>query len=250
MLFLVIFSDSISNCQQQYANKAKFLFILFHLGINFQFNVQLAFILSSSCTRQGLGAVSKEKGQHQQLLILAIFLLMQLYFKRQILVLFVFFICEKLLCYFLKSILLAFHTNLRQLLIFMFLLNSKRQNADSWTFWLMFPLLLWTLDLTDFLLWRQHLALGKSLVHLAATNVSIFVCVFILKASWQLLHDILFHVSTLFCRQRPALGECLAHLAAAMPVAFLEPALNEFNSFSVYTTKTPRERTSELRFFL
>uniref|UniRef100_A0A3B3YZ38 Ryanodine receptor 1 n=1 Tax=Poecilia mexicana TaxID=48701 RepID=A0A3B3YZ38_9TELE len=44
-------------------------------------------------------------------------------------------------------------------------------------------------------------------------------------------------------KQRPALGECLAHLAAAMPVAFLEPALNEFNSFSVYTTKTPRERT-------
>uniref|UniRef100_A0A3Q4GHR2 Ryanodine receptor 1 n=1 Tax=Neolamprologus brichardi TaxID=32507 RepID=A0A3Q4GHR2_NEOBR len=43
-------------------------------------------------------------------------------------------------------------------------------------------------------------------------------------------------------KQRPALGECLAHLAAAMPVAFLEPVLNEFNSFSVYTTKTPRER--------
>ncbi|KAK7883047.1 hypothetical protein WMY93_029221 [Mugilogobius chulae] len=44
-------------------------------------------------------------------------------------------------------------------------------------------------------------------------------------------------------KQRPALGECLAHLAAAMPVAFLEPTLNEYNSFSVYTTKTPRERT-------
>uniref|UniRef100_A0A674D9Z6 Ryanodine receptor 1 n=1 Tax=Salmo trutta TaxID=8032 RepID=A0A674D9Z6_SALTR len=43
-------------------------------------------------------------------------------------------------------------------------------------------------------------------------------------------------------RQRPALGECLAHLAAAMPVAYLEPHLNEYNSFSVYTTKTPRER--------
>uniref|UniRef100_A0AAR2J2D8 Ryanodine receptor 1 n=1 Tax=Pygocentrus nattereri TaxID=42514 RepID=A0AAR2J2D8_PYGNA len=41
---------------------------------------------------------------------------------------------------------------------------------------------------------------------------------------------------------RPALGECLAHLAAAMPVAFLEPNLNEFNAYSVYTTKTPRER--------
>lgn len=45
--------------------------------------------------------------------------------------------------------------------------------------------------------------------------------------------------------QRPALGECLAHLAAAMPVAFLEPNLNEFNAYSVYTTKTPRERTSQ-----
>uniref|UniRef100_A0A1A8C289 Ryanodine receptor 1b (Skeletal) n=1 Tax=Nothobranchius kadleci TaxID=1051664 RepID=A0A1A8C289_NOTKA len=44
-------------------------------------------------------------------------------------------------------------------------------------------------------------------------------------------------------KQRPALGECLAHLAAAMPVAFLEPSLNEYNAFSVYTTKTPRERT-------
>ncbi|XP_043918075.1 LOW QUALITY PROTEIN: ryanodine receptor 1-like [Protopterus annectens] len=44
-------------------------------------------------------------------------------------------------------------------------------------------------------------------------------------------------------RQRPALGECLARLAAAMPVAFLEPYLNEYNMFSVYTTKSPRERT-------
>lgn len=46
-------------------------------------------------------------------------------------------------------------------------------------------------------------------------------------------------------RHRPALGECLAHLAAAMPVAYLEPYLNEYNAFSVYTTKTPRERASE-----
>ncbi|XP_063061461.1 ryanodine receptor 1b isoform X2 [Engraulis encrasicolus] len=43
-------------------------------------------------------------------------------------------------------------------------------------------------------------------------------------------------------QQRPALGECLAHLAAAMPVAYLESHLNEFNAYSVYTTKTPRER--------
>ncbi|KAE8585798.1 hypothetical protein XENTR_v10021457 [Xenopus tropicalis] len=43
-------------------------------------------------------------------------------------------------------------------------------------------------------------------------------------------------------KQRPALGECLARLAAAMPVAFLEPSLNEYNIYSVYTTKSPRER--------
>ncbi|MGH0140034.1 UNVERIFIED_CONTAM: hypothetical protein FKN15_010015 [Acipenser sinensis] len=43
-------------------------------------------------------------------------------------------------------------------------------------------------------------------------------------------------------RQRPALGECLARLAAAFPVAYLEPHLNEYNMFSVYNTKTPRER--------
>ncbi|XP_061072692.1 ryanodine receptor 1b isoform X3 [Conger conger] len=43
-------------------------------------------------------------------------------------------------------------------------------------------------------------------------------------------------------KHRPALGECLAHLAAAMPVAYLEPYLNEYNAYSVYTTKTPRER--------
>lgn len=53
------------------------------------------------------------------------------------------------------------------------------------------------------------------------------------------------HFPFYICRQRPALGECLAHLAAAMPVAYLEPNLNEFNAFSVYTTKTPRERASE-----
>lgn len=47
-------------------------------------------------------------------------------------------------------------------------------------------------------------------------------------------------------RLQPALGECLARLAAAMPVAFLEPQLNEYNACSVYTTKSPRERASEL----
>lgn len=60
----------------------------------------------------------------------------------------------------------------------------------------------------------------------------------------QTPHKTFVYCIFLLCRQRPALGECLAHLAAAMPVAFLEPELNEFNTFSVYTTKTPRERTS------
>ncbi|KAH0620577.1 hypothetical protein JD844_021198 [Phrynosoma platyrhinos] len=45
-------------------------------------------------------------------------------------------------------------------------------------------------------------------------------------------------------RQRPALGECLASLAAAIPVAFLEPSLNLYNSLSVFNTKTARERAS------
>uniref|UniRef100_F6XF06 Ryanodine receptor 3 n=1 Tax=Ornithorhynchus anatinus TaxID=9258 RepID=F6XF06_ORNAN len=43
-------------------------------------------------------------------------------------------------------------------------------------------------------------------------------------------------------RQRPALGECLAALAAAIPVAFLEPALDHHNPLSVFNAKTPRER--------
>uniref|UniRef100_A0A6I8NPW3 Ryanodine receptor 3 n=1 Tax=Ornithorhynchus anatinus TaxID=9258 RepID=A0A6I8NPW3_ORNAN len=45
-------------------------------------------------------------------------------------------------------------------------------------------------------------------------------------------------------RQRPALGECLAALAAAIPVAFLEPALDHHNPLSVFNAKTPRERAS------
>ncbi|XP_007909260.1 ryanodine receptor 1 isoform X6 [Callorhinchus milii] len=44
-------------------------------------------------------------------------------------------------------------------------------------------------------------------------------------------------------RHRPSLGECLARLAAAMPVAFLEHHLNEHNIYSVYNTKSSRERT-------
>uniref|UniRef100_A0A3Q3GQL7 Ryanodine receptor 3 n=1 Tax=Labrus bergylta TaxID=56723 RepID=A0A3Q3GQL7_9LABR len=43
-------------------------------------------------------------------------------------------------------------------------------------------------------------------------------------------------------RQLPALGHCLATLAGAMPVAFLEPLLNTYNPFSVFNTKSARER--------
>uniref|UniRef100_A0A8C4NJ27 Ryanodine receptor 2 n=1 Tax=Eptatretus burgeri TaxID=7764 RepID=A0A8C4NJ27_EPTBU len=43
-------------------------------------------------------------------------------------------------------------------------------------------------------------------------------------------------------RHRPAVGECVAGLAGAFPVAFLEPELNKNNPYSVYVTKTPRER--------
>nr|XP_055028682.1 ryanodine receptor 3 isoform X6 [Misgurnus anguillicaudatus] len=43
-------------------------------------------------------------------------------------------------------------------------------------------------------------------------------------------------------RQLPALGECLATLAGVMPVAFLEPQLNKHNIYSVFNTKTSRER--------
>uniref|UniRef100_A0A668AN21 Uncharacterized protein n=1 Tax=Myripristis murdjan TaxID=586833 RepID=A0A668AN21_9TELE len=42
-------------------------------------------------------------------------------------------------------------------------------------------------------------------------------------------------------RQRPALGECLAAFAAAFPVAFLEPQLNKFNSFSIYNSKATKD---------
>lgn len=61
----------------------------------------------------------------------------------------------------------------------------------------------------------------------------------------HILLDVCNNVLCVCSRLRPALGECLAHLAAAMPVAYLEPQLNEFNAYSVYTTKTPRERASE-----
>ncbi|KAM6969596.1 LOW QUALITY PROTEIN: ryanodine receptor 3 [Tautogolabrus adspersus] len=43
-------------------------------------------------------------------------------------------------------------------------------------------------------------------------------------------------------RQLPALGHCLATLAGAIPVAFLEPLLNTYNPFSVFNTKSARER--------
>lgn len=47
------------------------------------------------------------------------------------------------------------------------------------------------------------------------------------------------------CRHLPALGESLATLVGAIPVAFLEPDLNAYNSLSVFNTKTPRERASQ-----
>ncbi|RVE55463.1 hypothetical protein OJAV_G00236070 [Oryzias javanicus] len=43
-------------------------------------------------------------------------------------------------------------------------------------------------------------------------------------------------------RQRPALGKCLAAFSAAFPVAFLEPHINKFNSFSVYNSKGSSDR--------
>ncbi|KAM9837412.1 LOW QUALITY PROTEIN: ryanodine receptor 2 [Aulostomus maculatus] len=44
-------------------------------------------------------------------------------------------------------------------------------------------------------------------------------------------------------RQRPALGKCLAAFSAAFPVAFLEPHINKFNSFSIYNSKGAKDRT-------
>ncbi|XP_074846207.1 ryanodine receptor 2 isoform X10 [Carettochelys insculpta] len=45
-------------------------------------------------------------------------------------------------------------------------------------------------------------------------------------------------------RQRSALGECLAAFAGAFPVAFLETHLNKHNSYSVYNTKSSRDRAA------
>ncbi|KAM8814823.1 ryanodine receptor 2 isoform 1-T1 [Rhynchonycteris naso] len=45
-------------------------------------------------------------------------------------------------------------------------------------------------------------------------------------------------------RQRSALGECLAAFAGAFPVAFLETHLNKHNSYSIYNTKSSRERAA------
>uniref|UniRef100_A0AAX7UUJ1 Ryanodine receptor 2 n=1 Tax=Astatotilapia calliptera TaxID=8154 RepID=A0AAX7UUJ1_ASTCA len=46
-------------------------------------------------------------------------------------------------------------------------------------------------------------------------------------------------------RQRPAMGKCLAAFAAAFPVAFLEPHMNKFNSFSIYNSKGSKDRAGE-----
>uniref|UniRef100_A0A7N6A8U4 Ryanodine receptor 2 n=1 Tax=Anabas testudineus TaxID=64144 RepID=A0A7N6A8U4_ANATE len=45
-------------------------------------------------------------------------------------------------------------------------------------------------------------------------------------------------------RQRPALGQCLAAFSAAFPVAFLEPHINRFNSFSIYNSKGLKDRAA------
>uniref|UniRef100_A0A3Q2W3J5 Ryanodine receptor 2 n=1 Tax=Haplochromis burtoni TaxID=8153 RepID=A0A3Q2W3J5_HAPBU len=47
-----------------------------------------------------------------------------------------------------------------------------------------------------------------------------------------------------FSRQRPAMGKCLAAFAAAFPVAFLEPHMNKFNSFSIYNSKGSKDRAA------
>ncbi|XP_075412509.1 ryanodine receptor 2 [Tenrec ecaudatus] len=45
-------------------------------------------------------------------------------------------------------------------------------------------------------------------------------------------------------RQRSALGECLAAFSGAFPVAFLETHLNKHNVYSIYNTKSSRERAA------
>ncbi|XP_019483773.1 PREDICTED: ryanodine receptor 2-like [Hipposideros armiger] len=45
-------------------------------------------------------------------------------------------------------------------------------------------------------------------------------------------------------RQRSALGECLAAFAGAFPVAFLETHLDKHNVYSIYNTKSARERAA------
>lgn len=45
-------------------------------------------------------------------------------------------------------------------------------------------------------------------------------------------------------RQRSALGECLAAFAGAFPIAFLETHLDKHNVYSIYNTRSSRERTA------
>uniref|UniRef100_A0AAQ4PR39 Ryanodine receptor 2 n=1 Tax=Gasterosteus aculeatus aculeatus TaxID=481459 RepID=A0AAQ4PR39_GASAC len=45
-------------------------------------------------------------------------------------------------------------------------------------------------------------------------------------------------------RQRPAVGKCLAAFSAAFPVAFLEPHIDKFNSFSIYNGKGTKDRAA------
>jgi hypothetical protein len=71
-------------------------------------------------------------------------------------------------------------------------------------------------------------------------GLGITVCVFIMLAN--LLVMVAIYVNRRF---HFPIYYLMANLAAAMPVAYLEPSLNEFNAFTVYTTKTPRERSSQ-----
>uniref|UniRef100_A0A3Q3N6U1 Ryanodine receptor 2a (cardiac) n=1 Tax=Mastacembelus armatus TaxID=205130 RepID=A0A3Q3N6U1_9TELE len=64
---------------------------------------------------------------------------------------------------------------------------------------------------------------------------------------YRILNSLYFlgtHRSIYVERQRPALGKCLAAFSAAFPVAFLEPHINRFNSFSIYNSKGGKDRAA------
>lgn len=59
---------------------------------------------------------------------------------------------------------------------------------------------------------------------------------------WYISNDRTFYIF----RQRSALGECLAAFAGAFPVAFLETHLNKHNTYSIYNTKSAKDRAGTL----